>query len=398
MSVPPILSALIVNYNSAVFTRDCVASLRAQRLFRPDGAPGEIEILVVDNASQPTDRALLAGLEATVLYRDDNRGYGAALNTAFTHASGEFILFSNPDTCYFPGALQILIDAYGRLPYCGAVGPRLWWDYNREFLLPPGDPVTLLSYLQETAAHIWPGWRRTWERRWLRWALHYWQLQQPCRQEMLSGACILTRREVLAACGGFDERFHLYYEDTDWCRRVRQQGYRLYYVPTADVAHLYNQSARHDPITAERTFSASAQHYFCKYYGAWRWKLISSIAVALRSRLGARTAIEGYEVLGPFTESPQFSLPMVGESYFLFLLSPLASCTPAIARFLPMSEMSLSPTVWRQLGEGTFYTRCFSLPGLQLLGQWCWEKRNSCGESSKDEKKRPVLDDQTGSR
>src|SRR5215468_5176575 len=116
MSVAPVLSALIVNYNSAALTRDCVASLRTQRLFRPEGKPGEIEILVVDNASQPTDRALLEGIEATVLYRDDNRGYGAALNTAFSHAHGEFILFSNPDTWYFPGALQTLIDAYGRLP------------------------------------------------------------------------------------------------------------------------------------------------------------------------------------------------------------------------------------------------------------------------------------------
>ena len=398
MPVAPVLSALIVNYNSAALTRDCVASLRTQRLFRPDGSPGEIEILVVDNASQPADRALLDGIAATVLYRDDNRGYGAALNTAFSHARGEFILFSNPDTWYFPGALPTLIDAYGRLPHCGAVGPRLWWDHNQKFLLPPSDPVTLLTYLQGTAAHLWPWWRRHWERRWLERALFYWQSQPPLIQEMLSGACILTRREVLAACGGFDEGFHLYYEDTDWCRRVRQHGYRLYYVPTADVAHLYNQSARHDPTTAERAFATSAERYFCKHYGAWRWKLTSSLAAALHSRFRASVGTEDYEALGPLSEPPQFSLPPGQQEHLLFLLSPLPSCTPAIAGFVSVPELSLPPTVWQQLGEGTFYTRCFSLPRLRLLGQWRWEKRSGRGENTKEEKKQPVLDDLTCSR
>jgi len=398
MPTAPFLSALIVNYNSAALTRDCVSSLRTQRLFRPDGTPGEVEILVVDNASQPGDRALLDDIEATVLYHDDNRGYGAALNTAFSHARGEFILFSNPDTWYFPGAVPTLIDAYGRLPHCGAVGPRLWWDRNQNFLLPPGDPVTLLTYLQETAAHLWPRWRRHWERRWLDWALAYWQVQQPSLQAMLSGACILTRREVLTACGGFDEQFHLYYEDTDWCRRVRQHGYRLYYVPMADVAHLYNQSARHDPVAAERAFTASAERYFHKYYGAWRWKLASSIAAALHSRFRAPAGTKDYEALGPFSEPPRFSLPLDRQAHFLFLLSPLPSCTPAIARFASAPELSLPPNVWRQLGEGTFYTRCFSQPRLQLLGQWCWEKRSGRGENNKDEKTQPVLDDLTCSR
>src|SRR5215207_8341072 len=97
MSSAPLLSALIVNYNTAALTRDCVASLRAQQLSHVAGTPAELEILVVDNASRPDDRARLHDLDATVLFCEENCGYGAALNLARAHARGEFLLFSNPD-------------------------------------------------------------------------------------------------------------------------------------------------------------------------------------------------------------------------------------------------------------------------------------------------------------
>src|SRR5262245_51554006 len=75
MSSAPLLSALIVNYNTSALTRDCVSSLRAQRLTQPDGTQAEIEIIVVDNASRLEERALLKGIKATVYYSEENRGY-----------------------------------------------------------------------------------------------------------------------------------------------------------------------------------------------------------------------------------------------------------------------------------------------------------------------------------
>ena len=376
MATPPLLSVLLVNYNTAALTRSCVASLRAQRVSRPDGSAGEIEILVVDNASRLAERQALAGLDAGVLYNDTNPGYGAALNQAAARAGGEFLLFSNPDTWYFPGALQTLLEGFHTLPRCGAVGPRRWWDLDREFLLPPSDPVTLLGYLQEAAAQVWPRWRRHWERRWLRRALRYWRVRQPLAQSMLSGACILTRREVLAVCGGFDERFHLYYEDADWCRRLRHGGYRLYYVPEAEVAHLYNQSARQQAEEAQRTFAASAARYFCKHYGKRLWRITSTVMNNLRTRVRSQDGTRDYVALGTLADPPRLSLPDAAQGACLLRLSPLPSCTPAIARFLPAPLVSLPAPVWAQLGEGDFYAQLLSLPDLQLLGQWCWRKQN----------------------
>lgn len=375
MSSAPLLSALIVNYNTAALTRDCVVSLRAQQLSLIDGTPAGLEIIVVDNASRPDERVRLHDLDATVLFCDDNRGYGAALNTASARARGEFLLFSNPDTWYFPNALQTLTATWASLPQCGAVGPRLWWDRAREFLLPSGDPVTLTTQVQATMAQVWSWWGRRWQARWLRNAVRYWQCREPLAQAMLSGACILTHRDVLARCGGFDERFPLYYEDTDWCRRVRQHGYALYYVPTSEVAHLYNQSARQEHAIAQRKFAESAVRYFHKHYGVWRWQCISTVESAIRSRLHSSSTLSEYQHLGPLTEPPHLSLTTRETGEYLFLVSPVSSCTPAIARFASHPHLLLSSSVWQQLGEGEFFARLVSLRELRVLRQWRWEKR-----------------------
>lgn len=375
MSSAPFLSALIVNYNTAALTRDCVASLRAQHLSHVDGTSAALEIIVVDNASRPDDRARLRDLDATVLFCDDNRGYGAALNLASARAQGEFLLFSNPDTWYFPNALQVLITTWASLPRCGAVGPRLWWDRAREFLLPPSDPVTLTTHMQETLAQVWSWWGKQWRNRWLRNAVQYWHNQEPLGQRMLSGACILTHRDVLAKCGGFDERFSLYYEDTDWCRRVRRRGYTLYYVPMAEVAHLYNQSARQEHEIAQQKFAESAVRYFHKHYGKWRWQCLATVESAIRARLATPSPLSAYQHLGPLTDPPHFSLATVETGEYLFLVSPVSSCTPAVARFASRPQLSLSSAVWQQLGDGEFFARLVSLPDLRVLRQWRWEKQ-----------------------
>lgn len=368
------ISALIVNYNAAALTRECVASLRAQQFSVANGVSTKLEIIIVDNASRPAERELLRDLDATVIYSEDNAGYGAALNTAYTRARGDFLLFSNPDTWYFPDALQKMVTACASLPQCGAVGPRLWWDRAREFLLPPSDPVTLSTYLQAVLAERWPRRQHDWTSRWLRRAVAYWQGRDPLSQAMLSGACILTRREVIATCGGFDEQFRLYYEDTDWCRRVRQHGYRLYCVPGAEVAHLYNQSARQESAVAQRKFVESADLYFRKHYGAWPWQVTSTIATALRKRRHTQLQADVYQRLGVVSEPPHFVSDTTKPGPYLFLLSPVPSCTPAIARFSPTPALNLPVSVWQQLGEGSFYTRLVSLPTLQVVGQWSWEK------------------------
>ncbi|MGE0684070.1 MAG: glycosyltransferase family 2 protein [Candidatus Binatia bacterium] len=375
MSHQPAVSILIVNYNTAALTKNCIASLHAQTVRNHVSGADGVEMIVIDNASRPDERRDLDGLDATLILNDKNRGYGAALNQALTRATGEFILFSNSDTWYFPGALQQLLDNFQRLPRCGAVGPRLWWDHERDFLLPPSDLVTPLSFVLDTVVRY----RRTLTDRrvdwWRRRALNYWQALTPLEQPLLSGACLLTHKAVLSACGGFDERFSLYYEDTDWCRRVRRQGYRLYYVPAAEVAHLYNQSARQVIDAAQRAGNASLEYYFCKHYGRWFWRLL--VLASMNKGIARRRArmSVGYHDLGVLKEPPTFSL-LEDEGPYLLQLSPQADCLPAIGRFCSTPHFSFSQSVWAQLMEGEFFAQVFLLPRLQLREKWRWWKVN----------------------
>ncbi|MGE0827553.1 MAG: glycosyltransferase family 2 protein, partial [Candidatus Binatia bacterium] len=315
------LSVLVVNYNTTALTRRCVASLHAQKLSFFDGVRSRIEVIVVDNASRTEEQAALAGINATIVYSNDNHGYGAALNHALKVANGEYILFSNSDTWYFPNALQALLDWFRQLPRCGAVGPRLWWDYDRAFLLPPSDPVTPMRYIRDAAvrANLW--WHQQSERHWRQQALRYWKVQEPLVQPMLSGACILTHKNVLTACGGFDELFRLYYEDTDWCRRVRQKGYRLYYIPEADVAHFYNQSGRQDVMEVQRIGRESEARYFQKHYGVWSWNALSWVAMKLEACDTQAERINDYVDLGICGTSPEFWFSPKGTTTYLWQLS-----------------------------------------------------------------------------
>ncbi len=375
MASHALLAVLIVNYNTSKITRSCVTSLRAQRLVWPDGTPAPFDIVVIDNNSHPEERDALVGIDAQVIYNRDNRGYGTALNQATVVTNSEFVLFSNSDTWYFPGALQTLIDAFRRFPHCGAVGPRLWWDRERSFLIPPIDPVTLGGYLQDIGGRLWPWWQRRREQRWVREAVRFWQAWEALRRPMLSGCCILTCRAVLSACGGFDEQFHLYYEDTDWCRRVRQKGYQLYCVPAAHVTHLHNQSGRQEAAAAQQRGRESETRYFHKHYGVWLWTAVSAVATQLLQRRTQSDQLREYIDLGICRDPPQFSLSAEQVTGYLWQLSPVPSCMPAIGRFLSApQDLSLSIEVWAQLEEGDFFARLFSLPEVRLLQQWRWQK------------------------
>ncbi|MBM4255898.1 MAG: glycosyltransferase family 2 protein [Deltaproteobacteria bacterium] len=378
--MPPrsLLAVLIVNYNTTALTRSCVASLHAQTIRSPDGTNGAPQIVVFDNASRTEERQALLGIAAQVIYNDDNRGYGAALNQAVACTDSEYVLFSNADTWYCPGALQALIDEARSLPRWGAIGPRIWWDRERNFLLPPSDPVTLSSRCCEAILGKRSEGQRWLQRSWRKRALDYWRTQRPLSQALLSGACLLTKREVLAACGGFDERFRLYYEDTDWCRRVRQKGYRLYCVPTADVVHLHNQSARQERETAQLMGAESETRYFQKYYGAWIGTRLDRLVTPWRMNEDEKWQSRAHVDCGTCQQPPHFSLSMPLQGEYLWQLSPFPSCVPAIARFVTKEEeLRLPQHMWNLLSNGAFYAGLFSLPTIQPVQYWRWQKTSS---------------------
>lgn len=216
------ISVVVVTYNSIAHIADCLRSL------------GGVEKIVVDNGSADgsAEAARLAG--AKVLANPENRGFAAAANQGVAAASGELILLLNPDTVLFEGldALQsalmrpdtfagagVLVDSDGR-PQAGFSVRRLptFWTLAFEALglntVWPGNPVNRRYRCLDLDLGVAQA------------------VEQP------AGACLMVRKSVWNELGGMDERFHpLWFEDVDFCQRLKQKGCRIVFEPRCRFRH-----------------------------------------------------------------------------------------------------------------------------------------------------------------
>ncbi len=271
MSSSVATAVLIVNYRTYDALNRCLASLA------PHLAAGD-EVIVVDYESDPRQlaRALEGSVPVVKLPRADNRGFAAGINLAAAQSRAPFLLLLNPDTIVEGPVVRTLEAWLASHPDAGVAGPRV---LNADGTVQPSarrfPGVTTLL-----------GGRTTWLSRrfpknWLSARnLLAADAQAPVDVDWLSGACLMTRRDVFDAVGGFDELFFLYWEDADYCRRVAEAGYRRVYVPAGPVRHVGGASAQHDLENAIRAFHASAFRLY------WKHASIAGRLVAPAARVG----------------------------------------------------------------------------------------------------------------
>jgi GT2 family glycosyltransferase len=268
--------AVVVSYRSADTLRGCVEPLTAM--------PG-VTVTVVDNASPDDSVATIADLDVDIVRSERNGGFSYGCNLGAARASAEFLLFLNPDARIEPAALEALIAALRADENVGLVGPRL---------LEPGDelaysvrrwPSNGTTFAQALFLHrVWP--RADWSDELVRDAASY---EHDHDVEWLSGACMLVRRELYEQIGGFDERFFLYCEDTDICRRVWDAGRRVRFVSEAVVRHVGGASSgagETQPILARSRVLYARKH---DRPGAAR---VNAAGVALGEATHAITALK----------------------------------------------------------------------------------------------------------
>lgn len=283
--VPPVgpdLSVIVVSYNVRDLVCRCLESLRAEL------AGLDAEILVVDNASSDgTVEAIRRQFpEVRVLANDRNWGFGAANNQALRIATGQAVLFLNSDTELHSGAITAMLGYLKAHPNVGVVGPRLRFPSGIIQSSRRSFPTPLVGLVESTIIQRWfPG---------LSILGHYYRTtgsDDQCQDvDWLVGACLLARDEVIAEIGGFDERFFMYSEEIDWCFRAHQAGWRIVYLPAAEVIHHEGRSSEQNRVRRSRTFLESKSRYFEKHFGA-------DVGRALRLCLLALTFVEAAEEL-----------------------------------------------------------------------------------------------------
>jgi GT2 family glycosyltransferase len=271
------LSVIIVNWNSGDLLRRCVAGIVA-------AAPAIAwDIIVVDNAS--SDQSI-AGLRrddaAATLVRDgrlrivenaENRGFGAANNQAFALSHSAFVLLLNPDALIAPGAIESLTAVLRSDPRIAACGPRLVnADGSLQISVWRNPPAAWEIVLSNLRLH------RLLPRR-IRGELllgPHWDHDRRRDVRMLSAAALMVRRAAIDAVGGFDERFHIYGEDNEWCLRIARAGWLLVFEPAVVVRHDEAQSSlkRWSPL-AKRRVQLEASYLF-QTVSLSRWHLIAN--------------------------------------------------------------------------------------------------------------------------
>jgi GT2 family glycosyltransferase len=257
----PRVSAILVNYNGGSELRLALQSIEAAL------GSQAWEAVVVDNASSDGSGAIAEEFapNSRLIRNDRNVGFASGVNRGLRASTGPLVLIMNPDCRLEPGAAAALEAELTRNDGCAIVGPRIL------------DPDGSVQGSARGDPDMWTGLfgRSTWLRR-------VWPSLPMARRHVVteaaidsgqpsvvvdwvSGACMLARREALEAVNGFDERYFLYWEDADLCRRLRGRGWHVRYVPGARAVHRVGHSSRTARASAIRAFHRSAYLYYATH-------------------------------------------------------------------------------------------------------------------------------------
>ncbi len=266
MNVPSAVpaSVIILSFNTRSLTLDCL-----ERFAKPVLDRGW-EVILVDNASVDgtADAVRKRFPRVTIIESADNRGYAAGNNLGLRRASGETVILLNSDVQVTPGALEALVDYLAAHPQVAAVSAGLG--------TPDGQPQAFAFGDEPTPGYLL---RRGLRRLSGRGPLHNWAVDHPVDADWVSGACLAVRRQALEQVGLPDEGFFLYFEDVDWCLRMRRVGWRVVYQPGIRVVHLGGAS---EPgrSTANHLYHESLVRFYHKHYG-WVWGMIARLSVKM---------------------------------------------------------------------------------------------------------------------
>jgi GT2 family glycosyltransferase len=226
----PSIDVIIVSYNSRERIRPLLEQL----------APSHaLNVTIVDNASSDGTLAAIEDLPVSCVALERNYGFAYGCNRGIERGTAPYVLLINPDTRTDETALLELAATLAADASAGAVAPRIVDAHGRLDHSLRRFPRLRSTYARALFLHrVFP--RAAWVDEVIRDEFVY---DEECDAEWVSGACILLRREALRELGGLDDRFFMYCEDTDLCRRLQLAGWRVRYQPAAVVSHEGGASA-----------------------------------------------------------------------------------------------------------------------------------------------------------
>ena len=251
------LSIIYVYYNTPLEIGNSLRSLKNAA----DGVSYEV-IIVDNNSSIPLPEKIKGDKKLKIISNKSNKGYGRAQNQGVKVAKGAYLLLSNPDTMYGEKSIRYMVERFTKDQTIGIIGPKM--VNNKRHVSPTISKFPTLP----SALVVYSVFDKLWKKNPI--SQKFWMYDTDRSKEqdvdVLSGASMMIRKELFKRIGGFDERFFLYFEESDICMKVKRAGYRNLYFPKAKITHLIGKSSS-DKEFIQKAFQTSRLKFFSKYHG-----------------------------------------------------------------------------------------------------------------------------------
>ena len=266
------LSIIIVNYNTKDLLRRCLRSIYDR--YTVNIRRYTIEIIVIDNGSTDGSQGYIKDQILKIkntnqkskiigIFNKRNLGFAKAVNQGIKQSTGEYILLLNSDIITKQDSIKIMLDFVKKHPEVGVVGGRL--------LNPDGTIQGSCFYLPAVWRAIKEFWLGAKEISFFK--KYAPEGKKPVEVEAVMGAVFLIPKKVIGKVGLFDEHYFMYFEDLDYCRRVRKSGFKVYYLPKAEFIHYHGASGRQISQKTHRWLVESSKIY----HGEFKYWLITFI-------------------------------------------------------------------------------------------------------------------------
>lgn len=269
------VSVVIVNWNTREILRDSLKSILDQT------REVEFEVIVVDNASSDGSAQMVRSEFPTVrlIENDTNRGYGAAANQGMKLAAGRYVLVLNSDVIIWDGAIDKTVKYADKRQDAAIVTCQAWENREKVQITCFRFPSVLNMLLYMTGMDKVFKYNRFFGREWMLW----WDRDSERQIDVATGMFLLVRREAIEEVGMMDEAFFMYYEETDWCRRFRDAGWKILFWPGAKVLHFHggSQSSQQKAIEMFAQQRKSMLLYFRKHHGDLTYLAVRGLLVVL---------------------------------------------------------------------------------------------------------------------
>lgn len=276
------LSICILTLNSVEYIRKCLKSIQQ---FPPDGG---YEILVADNGSNDGTVPMLQDEYPAVkiILNKENLGFTKPNNQMLRQAKGNFLLLLNPDTLLTEDCFNPQLDFLKANPDVGISIPKVLnadGSFQKQSRRGEATPIEVIGYFFRLGK-LFP------KSKPLNGYLVSWLPEDEVAEvKAVSGSCMFIRRETWEQVGDFDERFFAYQEDSDYCRRARQKGWKIMYVPISHIIHYGGEGgSKAQPIKSIYQWHRSYFLYYRKHFAEghfflfnWFYYLLMAAKLAL---------------------------------------------------------------------------------------------------------------------